>query len=267
MTKCNSIGATAPKQPRVMKFSDFIKKARQVHGDTYSYLEHTYIKCSAKLTVVCVKHGAFYPTGNNHLSGSGCRKCVDEKKRMSTPEFISKSEKIHGSKYKYDNVDLKGSKRKVLITCSVHGNFKQEPRMHLQGKGCPQCGAHSSGWSRTSFQAACDRHEKGMGYLYVLRCHDEKESFYKIGLTSRHIRKRYDYKRLMPYNYDVLYKIQQKGSYIFNLESRLKKLLYEHHYIPSIPFGGHLTECFTDIKSVEGLLRELVATEQLQLLA
>ena len=267
MTKRNSTGAPKLNQDKVMKFSDFMKKARKVHGDTYSYLEHTYTKCSAKLTVICSKHGEFYPTGNNHLCGSGCRKCVDESKIMGIKEFISKASKIHNGKYKYASTAISGSKSKVLITCSVHGEFEQEVRMHLQGKGCPKCGAHSRGWSRTSFQKACNRHTNGEGTLYVLRCYNDEEEFYKVGLTSRSIRKRYDYRGLMPYSYEVVYAIKQNGTYIFNLESSLKKILYEEHYLPKIPFGGHQTECFTTIKPIEQLLKRLTSTEQLQLLA
>ena len=31
---------------------------------------------------------------------------------------------------------------------------------------------------------------------------------------------------------------------IVNLEADIHKTLKPHHYVPSIPFGGHVTECF-----------------------
>jgi hypothetical protein len=57
--------------------------------------------------------------------------------------FINKANIKHeGKKYKYDRVDYKNCKEKVLICCSVegHGYFSQTPDSHLSGNGCPKCG-------------------------------------------------------------------------------------------------------------------------------
>lgn len=53
--------------------------------------------------------------------------------------FIEKSKKIHGDKYLYDKVNYVNNRIDVVITCKKHGDFKQEPRVHLRGSGCNLC--------------------------------------------------------------------------------------------------------------------------------
>lgn len=62
-------------------------------------------------------------------------------RKLTTEEFIGRATKIHSNKYKYDKVDYYGSFQKVIIGCEIHGDFTQIPSSHLQGIGCPKCGA------------------------------------------------------------------------------------------------------------------------------
>ncbi len=61
-------------------------------------------------------------------------------KRKTTKEFIVDVDKVHGNKYDYSKVEYKNNKTKVIIICSIHGEFEQTPGSHLSGRGCPQCG-------------------------------------------------------------------------------------------------------------------------------
>lgn len=62
-------------------------------------------------------------------------------KRKTTEEFIADAIKVHGDKYVYDRVDYKNINEKVEIYCKVCKKyFKQSPREHLDGCGCPTCG-------------------------------------------------------------------------------------------------------------------------------
>lgn len=62
-------------------------------------------------------------------------------KRKTTEEFIADAIKIHKDKYGYDRVDYKNFNEKVEIYCKVCTEyFKQTPREHLDGCGCPTCG-------------------------------------------------------------------------------------------------------------------------------
>lgn len=64
------------------------------------------------------------------------------KTRLTTERFISDATVIHNGKYDYSKTDLKkkDEKRRVLITCPVHGDFRQSPYSHLKGCGCSECG-------------------------------------------------------------------------------------------------------------------------------
>lgn len=129
---------------RVSK-DDFIKKAKEKHGDKYDYTEVEYTTASAKVKIRCKDHGVFLQSPNSHLSGAGCPKCgiLTNKERITktTQEFITQAHEIHGNKYNYSFVNYKTCKDKVEIVCNSCGNhFLQAPSDHLSGKGCRECG-------------------------------------------------------------------------------------------------------------------------------
>lgn len=64
-----------------MTTNSFIKKAENIHGDTYIYTNSIFNK-KEKLEIVCKKHGSFYQTPNNHLKGHGCPSCSNMRSKM-----------------------------------------------------------------------------------------------------------------------------------------------------------------------------------------
>jgi hypothetical protein len=46
---------------------------------------------------------------------------------------------VHGDRYGYNKVVYQLNNVKVIINCSVHGDFPQTPASHLKGSGCPNC--------------------------------------------------------------------------------------------------------------------------------
>lgn len=116
---------------------DFVKEAKEIHGNKYDYSKTKYVLVSEKVIIICKNHGEFLQTPNSHLSRKGCPKCVGLNK--TTGEFIKDAEKIHGQKYDYSKVDYFDSKTKIIIICRQHSNFMQIPNDHLNGAGCPKC--------------------------------------------------------------------------------------------------------------------------------
>lgn len=57
-----------------------------------------------------------------------------------TENFVNKAKKIHGDRYDYSKVNFINNRTKVVINCSLHGDFTQTPKNHLRGQGCPKCG-------------------------------------------------------------------------------------------------------------------------------
>lgn len=118
---------------------EFIKRAREVHGDKYDYSKVEYVNSRTKICIICPKHGEFWITPHSHLTGHGCHKCSC-KCVLSAEEFVKRAKEIHGNKYDYSKVEYKNYDTKVCIICSEHGEFWQMPHSHLQGNGCPVCG-------------------------------------------------------------------------------------------------------------------------------
>ena len=57
---------------------DFIKKAREVHGDKYDYSKVEYVNATTPVVIICPKHGEFLQNPYNHTDGRGCKKCATE---------------------------------------------------------------------------------------------------------------------------------------------------------------------------------------------
>lgn len=117
---------------------EFIKRAREVHGDKYDYSKVEYDGSHKKVCIICPKHGEFWQDPSSHLAGFGCAECTG-RKISSTENWIKKAKKIHGDKYNYSKVEYKNNKTKVCIVCPEHGEFWQTPHDHLEGKGCQKC--------------------------------------------------------------------------------------------------------------------------------
>lgn len=71
-------------------------------------------------------------------------------KKKTTAEFIQEAKQIHGDKYDYSLVEYLNTHEKVIIVCPEHGKFKQTPKEHLHGQGCPKCGEKLKGQHLTT---------------------------------------------------------------------------------------------------------------------
>ena len=124
--------------PAKVTTSEFIERAKAVHGDKYDYSK-TFITSMVKnTTITCPIHGDFETRAANHLLGVGCSECSGNKK-LTTESFIKKAHLVHGDRYDYSKVNYVGAKTKVVIICKEHGEFEQEPTNHLMGSGCIKC--------------------------------------------------------------------------------------------------------------------------------
>lgn len=62
--------------------------------------------------------------------------------KYTIEDFISDAIKIHGDKYDYSDSKYVNKSTKIAIKCNKCGNiFMQTPKRHLNGQGCPKCGA------------------------------------------------------------------------------------------------------------------------------
>lgn len=223
----------------------FVTRAKTVHGDRYSYELVDYQGAHTKVKIICKEHGSFEQKSSNHLSNHGCPHCAYESKAATAKsEFATKANLIHNDKYDYSLVDYKNSKAKVKIICKHHGIYEQIPNHHLRGSGCPICSLSESGFTRTNFKDKCIKNNNSKGILYILECWSDNERFVKIGITSTSVKKRYNTKSHMPYEYTVLHEIAGSPEFIYDLETLLHRKSKNYKYTPNIPFKGSSTECF-----------------------
>lgn len=224
----------------------FIKKLNIQYKYKYDYSKVIFINSKIPVEIVCPLHGSFFKSFSMHRRGVGCLECSIENKTKllsSTKEyFVEKANIIHKNFYSYEKFVYTKSTIKGIIICPIHGDFEQKANDHLNGKGCRKCGylKNNVGWSRSDFERLCLKNN-GNGIFYVIRCFNDTEEFYKIGITSQTIEKRYRGK--LPYNYEIIQQVDGPSSLVYDLEKLMLKT-YKNNYTPLIPFKGSVRECF-----------------------
>lgn len=125
-------------------FEEFVRRAREKHGDKFQYIQESYKNMQSKLQLICQTHGEVQMTGICHcLSKTGCPKCRHVSfiisKTRKYDEFIMLAKEKHNNKYDYSKVTgYKNGSSKICIICLIHGDFIQTVEKHLSG-GCRKC--------------------------------------------------------------------------------------------------------------------------------
>ena len=116
---------------------EFIKRAKEIHGEKYDYSKVNYINNRTKVCIICPVHGEFWQVPYSHLKGFGCKLCNGDV--YDTETFVSKAIELYGNTYDYSKVNYKRSKEKVCVICPEHGEFYVTPNNFLRGHTCPAC--------------------------------------------------------------------------------------------------------------------------------
>jgi len=71
---------------------DFIKRAKEVHGNKYDYSKVNYKSLESKVTIICPIHGEFEQRADSHLfQKSGCPKCNQSKGEIDVENYLIKN--------------------------------------------------------------------------------------------------------------------------------------------------------------------------------
>lgn len=236
----------------------FANKANKIHNNKYDYSSVNYTLNSKKIVINCQKHGNFKLTPAHHLKGVGCKECrLDEYLLKRKNSFIDVANEIHNNKYCYESVVYNGTEEEITIICPKHGEFQQKPHSHISGNGCPKCGRdsvsnyqrkHPTGWNYTNWIKAGEKSKNFDSFkIYIAKCSNNKEEFYKIGRTFTKVKKRLG-KTYIPYEHEVIKIIESEDARcICELEVELKRLNKEFEYTPKIKFNGY-RECFSKVE-------------------
>ncbi len=230
--------------------SVFIERCSIKHNFKFDYSKVNYVNLKTKVEIICPEHGSFFQKGDSHINGYGCRKCGSESSRVlisanlciDQEEWIKRARLKHGDKYDYSLVEYVRGEMKIKIVCPIHGIFEQTAKVHLRC-GCLKCGNDYCVFKKDHWIKQGRERE---GIFYILRCWNDNEEFYKLGITFRSVKERYSYKDgITDYNWEIVKEVKSFDlSYIWDLEKRFKKFKQKQHYEPKIKFGGHKTECF-----------------------
>jgi hypothetical protein len=263
MTECDSKDISKIVQSKVNLFID---KAFVVHGNKYDYSKVKIGKYRDKIEIICRVHGSFFQRIDSHLSGRGCSICSGNSKKTRA-DFIEKSKSIHGDKYDYSKSIYVNNETKLEIICHKHGSFFQQPNSHFNGSGCCKCyKLVAGGHSRTTYVKRCFLNHSGMANLYIIKCFDDSECFYKVGITSLSLKERFN-KGTLPYDYDVILFACDEAGFIWDLEKSIHSMLLGFKYRPIKKFNGRF-ECFYDISDdVFKIVRNVEKSKQLHLIS
>lgn len=153
--------------------------------------------------------------------------------------FMFKANLKHNFRYEYKKFVYTNGKQKIPIVCREHGEFKTTVEGHLFGSGCPTCKQHSAGFSKTKW---VNKFKNKSCIFYILEFYNNKESFIKVGITSRTIKFRYQAKS--EYFYKTLFEIVGNSNEVCNLENEFLTKYKEYKFYPLSQFVGK-TECFS----------------------
>lgn len=227
----------------------FIEKANTVHNNKYDYSMTDYVNSMTKVKIICPEHGEFEQRANSHTNGDGCPECGEESRierlinnrKIPIEDLLKRIPETH----KHIEIDVSSyttqDAKNFRIVCPEHGEQLLTFRGFLKNRhGCPECTENLNGWSKTNFIKRARRN--GNAIFYIIRCFNENEEFYKIGITTNSVKRRYASKKF-PYSYEIIHEISDKASVIWDLERLLLKIYKKYQYTPYISFSG-ATECF-----------------------
>ena len=233
---------------------EFIEKSKLTHGDIYGYSKVKYFNEATYVTIICPIHGDFEQTPRTHYR-SGCKKCAIKNNKLPDTsvnrktkiEFELQANEVHNNLYDYSKVEYISNKSKVEIGCSKHGYFFQNPKNHLHGQGCPKCVKEMNYFRKSHYTKVSDK-----STIYLIKIHNEKEEFYKIGKSIYGATKRFKYVPI-PYNFTIIKEREYEIGYTYDLEIKLHKKYREYSYKPQVKFGGY-TECFNMLLPIEEII-------------
>lgn len=246
---CPVCGRKKASDKKKLTTDEFIRLANSAHNFKYNYTESVYLTAKSLINIKCPIHGQFQMQAHNHISGKGCVKCgIDSSsasRRLTLDVIIERFNSLHKNRYDYSNVIYNGDAHEHLsIICKEHGIFKQSYANHNSGKGCPLCAREFSPRLKRGFIKSGNN--KNYASLYLIKCYDNYETFYKIGITTKPIKRRFSGQSSLPYDYELINLFISDPSTIWDIEKFMHRAYKNVKYIPIKEFGGRY-ECFSHV--------------------
>lgn len=141
---------------------------------------------------------------------------------------------LYDNKYDFEIDSTDRHKGRVTLICPIHGKQSIDSDSIFLGTGCPECNKF---WEKSDT-------------FYLVRLYDEKESFYKLGIsyiTDKGEVRRFREYRTLGYNINVIYiHTFDNALECKEFETKLKQIIRPSLYKPSRWEYENSTETFTD---------------------
>ena len=97
----------------------------------------------------------------------------------------------------YSEVIYLNNSTKINLTCKIHNyKYTQKTENHVKGvQGCPYCMEKTLMYNDVNVETHEEFVKQIEGVFYILKLSDMEESFYKVGITSKH---RFEYRLTTP---------------------------------------------------------------------
>lgn len=245
----------------------FIEEATKVYGDKDDYTSTEIVSAKDKITVRCTKHNhTFTKSIQTYLLGYGCPKCSAENysliRTKTTDKFIEESREIHEDRFDYTDTVYTLCTNKLKVMCKKHNHtFEILPDGHIKAQtgGCKHCQFDLMSQKFKGREGTCGYTK--LGYIkqasgkecrvYLIKCWNKEEEFYKIGKTFLDINVRFT-KSNMPYNFIEIGHIKGDAGFIYDLEKKIHRKYKVYKYRPENWFAGY-TECFNKELLIEDI--------------
>jgi hypothetical protein len=243
---CRKCGSESTSKHLTTSTEEFMRRVKQTHGDTYGYEKTVYKGCDKKITVTCHIHGDFHQKARDHMNSYGCPTCGvirrSDNARKTTKQFVIDANNVHGEgTYGYELVNYTSALNRVKIICKIHGVFEQKASSHLL-YGCNKCGYIKAELHKIDPNAPCT--------LYLLKFTNKDGSFYKVGITTKGIKTRFNGAKCNQYTISEVCLFNDTYERCIIIEQTLLTRYYTHSFDPrdhGLPsFGGGETECFNE---------------------
>ena len=171
-----------------------------------------------------------------------------KKQTLTQEEVITQFVAVHGDNYDYSLVSYIKNTVKVDIVCLIHGIFKQTPKQHKRGAGCPRCKIE-----KLINITAEQKYKNNRTSLYYIRINSD---FYKIGLTRTSIENRFKKENI---NIEIIKEwIFNDGMEAYNIEQQiLREVNFAYVSRINSPISCGYTELrdFNFIDIVENIIK------------
>ena len=155
------------KESRKMSYEEFSKRFNNVWKGKLELLSEEkseYAGCDENVKVHCPIHGDIEGYAYGFLHGHGCKKCADERLRLTYKEYSKRFNEVWKGKLELlseEESEYAGYNKNIKVNCPKHGIIEGRADGFLNGYGCKECYNESQRLTYKEFSKRFNDVQKG----------------------------------------------------------------------------------------------------------